>query len=236
MPSLASLLRPAAIVGLLIAAVVGTTLVSTARQDKQEALSSTERLPWHTDDPRPRFLTDREGWLRTPDEHVVEVAYDLKNGPNLSALPFRMSNWVGRDADVSNEESLPTLGADNFLFRQYWGPNNSTLWLTAIGGTKGQSFHAPTVCYVAANWSVEDRPPQYISLANGQVAARAIVAHLDTGERFVDMHWYLWTDVRREWRLGATLMRLTVPVVTTEEAAMEVGTSFAQNFFTRVVG
>jgi len=31
-------------------------------------------------------------------------------------------------------------------------------------------------------------------------------------------------------------MRLTVPVVTTEEAAMEVGTSFAQNFFTRVVG
>ena len=58
----------------------------------------------------------------------------------------------------------------------------------------------------------------------------------DSGERFVDMHWYLWTDVRREWRLGATLMRVTIPVTTTEEDALQVGTSFAQHFFTRVLG
>jgi hypothetical protein len=238
MPPLASLVRPAAIVGLLLAAVVGTTLVSTARQDKQDILATSERKPWHTEDPRPRFLTDREGWVRTPDEHVVEVAYDLKNGPNLAQVPLQMNGWVGRDAEVSNAESLPTLGADNFVFRQYWRPGDesSLLWLTTIGGTKGQSFHAPTVCYVAANWTVEDRPPQYIPVANGQVTARAIVARLDSGERFVDIHWYLWTDVRREWRLGATLMRVTVPVISTEEQALAVGTSFAQNFFTRVLG
>lgn len=91
------------------------------------------------------------------------------------------------------------------------------------------------MCYVAANWTVDDRPPQYVSVAGGNVAARAIVARLDTGERFVDMHWYLWTDVRREWRLGATLMRLTVPVLTTEEQALAVGTQFAENFFSRVL-
>jgi hypothetical protein len=236
MPSLAPAVRPAAIVGLLLAAVVGTTLVSMARQDKQEMLT-TERLPWHTEDPRPRFLMDREGWVRTPDEHVVEVAYDLKNGPNIARLPFQFSNWVGRDADVANEESLPTLGADNFLHRQYWRPGDSSaLWLTVISGTKGQSFHAPTVCYVAANWSVEERPPQYIPVANGQLGAHAILARLDTGERFVDMHWYLWTDVRREWRLGATLMRVTIPVTTSEEDALTMGADFAQNFFTRVLG
>ncbi len=237
MPSLASAVRPAAIVALLLAAVVGTTLVSMARQDKQEMLTSTERLPWHTEDPRPRFLIDREGWLRTPDEHVVEVAYDLKNGPNLERIPYQFGNWSGRDAEVSNQESLPTLGADNFVFRQYLRPeDNAVLWLTAIGSTKGQSFHTPTVCYVAANWNVEDLPPQYIRVANGQVPAHAILARLDSGERFVDMHWYLWTDVRREWRLGATLMRVTVPVTTTEEEALQVGTSFAQHFFTRVLG
>ena len=164
------------------------------------------------------------------------MAYDLKNGPNLTALPFRFSNWVGRDADVSNEESLPTLGADNFLFRQYWGPNNSTLWLTAIGGTKGQSFHAPTVCYVAANWTVEDRAPQYIPLANGQVAARAIVAHLDTGET---LRGHALVSVDRRAARVATRRHPDAADgagTTTEEAAMEVGTSFAQNFFTRVVG
>jgi len=221
----------------LLAAVVGTTLVSTARQDKQEILTSTDRLPWHTEDPRPRFLVDREGWLRTGDEHIVEVAYDLKNGPNLEQLPLQLRDWVGQDADVTNDETLPTLGADNFVFRQYWRPGDATpLWLTVIAGTKGQSFHAPTVCYVAANWNVEDRPTQYIPVANGgQVGAHAIVAKLDSGERFVDMHWYLWTDVRREWRLGATLMRVTVPVTTTEEDALAEGTAFAQSFFTRVL-
>ena len=138
MPSLASAVRPAAIVALLLAAVVGTTLVSTARQDKQEMLASTERLPWHTEDPRPRFLVDREGWLRTPDEHVVEVAYDLKNGPNLERIPYQFGNWAGRDAEVSNQETLPTLGADNFVFRQYQRPaDNAVLWLTAIGTSAG---------------------------------------------------------------------------------------------------
>jgi hypothetical protein len=235
MPSLASAIRPAAIVGLLLAAVVGTTLVSTVRQDKQEILASTERLPWHTEDPRPRFLIDREGWLRTPDEHVVETAFDLSNSPKLLQLPLQVNGWTGQDAEVTNQETLPTLGADNFLFRQYWR-GNDVLWLTAIGSTKGQSFHAPDVCFVAANWSVENRPPQHISVGNGDVAVRTIAARLDSGERFVDLHWYLWTDVRREWRLGATLMRVTVPVTTSEEDALRVGASFAESFFTRVLG
>ena len=234
MSSLANAARPAAIVVLLLAAVFGTTWVSGARQEKQEMLG--ERLPWHTDDVRPRYLMDREGWMRTSDERVIEAPFELGNSPNLLRMPLQMGTWAGRDAEVANQETLPTLGADNFLFRQYWRPDGSLLWLTAIGGTKGQSFHAPTVCYVAANWNVEDRAPQYIPTDGGPVAARTILARLDSGERFVDMHWYLWTDARREFRLGATLMRLTVPVTTTEEAAMEVGTQFAQNFFSRVVG
>ena len=74
MSSLAAAARPAAILALLLAAVVGTTLVTTARQDKQDVLSGRERLPWQTEDAAaaPRFLTDREGWLRTGDERVVE--------------------------------------------------------------------------------------------------------------------------------------------------------------------
>ena len=232
MPSLAGGVRPAAIIGLLLIAVIGTTWVSTARQDKQDLL--TERLPWQTEDAAPRFLIDTEGWMRSPDEHIVETTYDLKNGPNLEKLPLRLGNWAGRDADVSNQETLPTLGADNFLFRQYWR-GNDVVWLTTIGSTKGQSFHAPTVCYVAANWNVEDLPSQPIALGNGRVAAHAIRATLDSGEKFIDMHWYLWTDVRREWRLGATLMRVTIPVTTTEQQALQVGSEFATNFFSRVL-
>jgi hypothetical protein len=232
MPSLAAAARPAAIIGLLLIAVVGTTWVSTARQDKQDML--TERLPWQTEDARPRFLIDTEGWMRSPDEHIVETAHDLSNGPNLATIPLRLGTWSGRDAEVTNQETLPTLGADNFVFRQYWR-GNDVVWLTTIGGTKGQSFHAPTICYVAANWNVEDLPSQPIPIANGQVAAHAIRATLDSGDKFIDMHWYLWTDVRREWRLGATLMRVTIPVTGTEQQALQVGSEFASNFFVRVL-
>jgi hypothetical protein len=236
MPALAAAVRPAAIIVLLVVAVAGTVWVSSARQEKQDLIDSgRERLPWHTEELRPRFLTDREGWMRTPDEHIVETPFDLRNTPAINQLPLQFGAWAGRDAEVANQETLPLLGAEQFLFRQYWRADGSLLWMTTIAGTKGQSFHAPTVCYVAANWTVEDRPPQYIPVGDSQVAARTIVAQLDSGERFVDMHWYLWTDVRREWRLGATLIRLTVPVDTTEEAAMTVGTQFAQNFFTRVL-
>jgi hypothetical protein len=215
-------------------AVLGTNWVSMARQDKQDLLVARDRLPWH-EEVQPRFLTDREGWSRTSDEHIVETRFDLSNSPSLLQMPLRMAEWAGRDAPVANEESLPTLGAENFMFRQYWRADNAYLFMTAIGGTKGQSFHAPTVCYVAANWNVEDRPHVYVPVDGGQVAARAILARLDTGEQFVDMHWYLWTDVRREWRLGGTLMRVTVPVTTTEQEALQVGTEFAGNFFTRVL-
>ncbi len=233
MPTLAAAVRPAAIIGLLLAAVAGTTWVSTARQGKQALLA--ERLPWRTEDTRPRFLVDREGHVRTPDEHVVETWFDLSNSPNLAQLPFQVREWAGRDAEITNAEALPTLGADNFLFRQYWRADGSLIWLTAIGSTKGQSFHAPDICFVAANWTVFTRAPQGIPVGDGTIAARSIVAQLDSGERFVDLHWYLWTDVRREWRLGATLMRVTVPVTTTEDAAVAVGTAFAEQFFARVL-
>jgi hypothetical protein len=233
MPSLAAAVRPAAIIGLLLLAVAGTTWVSTARQDKQELL--TEQLPWRTEDSRPRFLVDREGHVRTADEHVVETPFDLSNSPNLLKVPYEVREWMGRDAPITNEEALPTLGADNFMFRQYWRADQSVLWLTAIGSTRGQSFHAPDICFVAANWNVLTRPPQDIPVSGGKVAARTILAQLDTGERFVDLHWYLWTDVRREWRLGATMIRVTVPVTTTEEAAVAVGTQFAENLFSRVL-
>ena len=236
MPSLAAQLRPTALIGLLLAAVVGTTLVTMARQDKQDLITSKERLPWQMEAARPRFLIDREGHIRTPDERVVETAFDLSNSPRLLDLPLQLGEWDGRDAPIANAEALPTLGADNFLFRQYWRADGSVLWLTGIGSTRGQSFHAPDICFVAANWTVQTAPPQEISVGDGKVAARAILATLDTGERFVDVHWYLWTDVRREWRLGATLMRVTVPVVTTEEAALAVGAQFARNFFGRVLG
>ncbi|HZU05997.1 MAG TPA: exosortase-associated EpsI family protein [Chloroflexota bacterium] len=235
MSALATAVRPAAIVALLLAAVAGTVWVSLARQEKQALLVSRERLPWQTEEARPRFLIDREGWMRTPDEHVVETTFDLSNSPSLLQIPYQLNGWTGRDAEVTNGETLPTLAADYFLFRQYWRPDGAFLWLTAIGSTRGQSFHAPTVCYVAANWTVEDRPPVYVPVGDDQIALRAITAQLDSGERFVDVHWYLWTDVRREWRLGATLMRLTVPVVTTEEQARAVAAEFAKNFFSRVL-
>jgi len=216
----------------LLFAVVGTTWVSTARQDKQDLL--TEKQPWQTDDAQPRFLIDTEGWMRSPDEHIVETTHDLSNGPNLATIPLGMGSWAGHDEQVTNQETLPTLGADNFVFRQYQR-GNDVVWLTTIGSTKGQSFHAPTVCYVAANWNVEDLPSQPIAVGSSQVAAHAIRATLDSGDKFIDMHWYMWTDSRREWRLGATLMRVTIPVTTTEQQALQVGADFASNFFSKVL-
>ena len=101
----------------------------------------------------------------------METAFDLSNSPKLVQLPFQVNGWSGQDIEVTNQEALPTLGADNFMFRQYWR-GNDVLWLTAIGSTKGQSFHAPDICFVAANWSPERGTAGTGSVSTGSSSCR----------------------------------------------------------------
>jgi hypothetical protein len=175
------------------------------------------------------YVMDREGWLRTEDERLVRTAYDLRNGPNLAAVPFEIGDWVGIDLPITNLETFPTLDADNIVYRGYYRPaDGAMLLLSLIGSTRGQSFHHSLVCYQWASWPAEDRGTVPVALASGDVVLRFVVGLDPAGPKQTDLHFYLWPNARRAWEDGATQVRVTGIDVQGEEAAVAAARDFAR--------
>jgi hypothetical protein len=177
------------------------------------------------------YVMDREGWIRTADARLVLTTYDLRNGPNLGAVPLVFDNWVGEELPITNLETFPTLDAEHLVHRVYRAADGRMIVLSLIGGTKGQSFHHPLICYQWANWPAEDWETTAISLGGSDVILRVIVGRDPEGPAQVDLHWYLWPNDRRDWGDGATQIRVTALAVNGEQQALADARAFARNFF-----
>src|SRR4051812_21840875 len=64
-------------------------------------------------------VMDREAYMITADTRVVRTQYDLHNGSNLDAVPYRLGDWQGADEPITNQEVFPTLDADHIIHRRY---------------------------------------------------------------------------------------------------------------------
>jgi Protein of unknown function (DUF3485) len=179
------------------------------------------------------YVMDREAWSRTDDARLVLTTYDLRNGPNLSAVPMQIGNWVGQDLVITNEETFPTLDAEQIVYRGYTNPDGQVLVLSLIGSTRGQSFHHPLVCYEWASWPAEDHGTTVVPTTDGDVVMRVVVGRDPDGPAQVDLHAYLWPNDRREWSDGATQIRVTALASKDEDTALEAARSFARLLFSR---
>jgi hypothetical protein len=179
------------------------------------------------------YVMDREAWSRTDDARLVLTTYDLRNGPNLSAVPMQIGNWAGKDLVITNEETFPTLDAEQIIYRGYTNPDGQVLVLSLIGGTRGQSFHHPLVCYEWASWPAEDRGTTVVPMTDGDVVMRVVVGRDPDGPAQVDLHAYLWPNDRREWSDGATQIRVTALASQDEATALEAARGFAGLLFSR---
>src|SRR5262249_52415033 len=132
------------------------------------------------------YVMDREGWLKTADARLVRTTYDLSTGPNLLALPYDLGAWHGEDWVITNDETFPTLDPDWLVYRGYRRGEDHVLVFSVVGGTKGQSFHHPLVCYQWANWRAEDRGTETIAVGDANVVLRSVVGYDPDGPAQVD--------------------------------------------------
>ena len=177
------------------------------------------------------YVMDREGWLRTDDARLVLTTYDLRNGPNLAAVPLQLGDWTGQDLPVTNLETFPTLNADHLVYRGYTNSAGRMLILSLVGSTRGQSFHHPLICYAWASWPAEDRGTVALPVGDSDVVLRYVVGYDPEGPAQVDLHWYLWPNDRRDWGDGATQVRVTALATVSEEQALADAREFAQLLF-----
>lgn len=179
------------------------------------------------------YVMDREAWSRTDDARLVLTTYDLRNGPNLRAVPMQIGTWTGKDLVITNEETFPTLDAEQIVYRGYTNPDGDVLVLSLVGGSKGQSFHHPLVCYEWASWPAEDHGTTVVPTTDGDVVMRVVVGRDPDGPAQVDLHAYLWPNDRREWSDGATQIRVTALATPDEDKALETARGFARLLFSR---
>ena len=215
-------LRPAALLRApLLIALVATWLLLP------DAPAAQARGLWQ--------VMDREAYMITADTRVVRTQYDLRNGDNLKAVPYRLGGWRGSDETITNQEVFPTLEADHLVHRRYADGEGHSLLLTLIGGTKGQSFHHPLICYQRAGWPTEDWGTETFSVPGGTVVMRAVVGKDPSNPWQADLHGFLWPTTSRGWEHGATMIRVTTYVRGDAIAdAFAVGKRFARHLFAEV--
>ncbi len=177
------------------------------------------------------YVMDREGWIRTDDSRLVLTTYDLHDGPNLAAVPFQIGDWTGQDLVITNEETFPTLDAEQIVYRGYSRADGQMLVFSLVGGTRGQSFHHPLVCYQWAGWDTEDWGTTSIPIDDGEVVMRVVVGRDPDGPAQIDLHAYLWPNDSRDWADGATQIRVTALATQGEDQALEAARSFARLLF-----
>jgi hypothetical protein len=181
------------------------------------------------------YVMDREAYLRTPDARMVRTTYDLQNGPNLAAFPMQVGDWVGQELPITNLETFPTLDADNIVYRGYVrDADGGMVIFSLVGGTKGQSFHHPLVCYEWAQWPTEDLGTTTVPAPGGDVVLRQVVGVDPAGPRQLDLSFYLWPDDSRDWGKGATQVRITGVAYDGDTKALGWARDFARLLFADV--
>lgn len=180
-------------------------------------------------------VMDREAYMITGDTRVVRTQYNLRNGENLRAVPYQLGRWHGADETITNRETFPQLEADHLIHRRYTDDSGRAVLLTLVGGSKGQSFHHPLICYQRAGWPTQDWGVETIPVPGGSVVMRAVVGKDPHGPWQADMHGFLWPTTSRGWEHGATMIRVTVLMRGDAiEDAYAVGRRFARHFFAEV--
>lgn len=226
--------RHAALAAVLLIAGIATLLLSLphpAPALPPPAVSSTA-VTFRT------YLIDVAGWYQiTPDESAVVSLIDLSLD-GLKTLPTAIGGWTGSpytlDAAVGDWFQDP----DVALSSLYRDDRGRELWLSVFGSRGLKSYvlfeHTPITSYPAAGWRVLENGVVPVSSGTHKMSVQRALLTRDA-ERRVVLYWYLWSDFNRDPEQGILAVRLHLPVLTTDQDALEAGADFLRSLFPQVI-
>jgi hypothetical protein len=172
------------------------------------------------------FFADAEGWYRiTPDETAVVSPYRLTLDALPDSLPMQLGEWHGVDLpngpEIDEWFDEPVVAVQ----RAYTGPNGQVVWLALFGHRGPQSFHlfehTPASCYPLSGWAMTAEDRDTITLGRGKINAQRGFAQ-NGSQRLVVLYWYLWDNPQRNPDDGVLSIRVSAPVVESEELTLQM--------------
>ena len=171
--------------------------------------------------------------------------------PLASTIPAAMAGYSGRDLEIPMEE-VRVAGVTDYLFRVYERPKAEvvapiTLYVGYYASqARGRTIHSPRNCLPGAGWEALAAQREVLSTPDGpRVVNRYLIQRGD--ERALVLYWYqgrgrteaneyavkwdLLRDAALRGRSEEALVRVLVPVTTSEEEAFRVAARVAQGTF-----
>jgi EpsI family protein len=167
----------------------------------------------------------------------------------LSALPFAIDAWSGRDAAPLADDVVAQLGVDDYINRRYARTGGGSVGLYVgyyASQRQGDTIHSPQNCLPGAGWRPVASRTAELPAAGGTLRVNEYVIQKGF-DRQVVFYWYqgrgrvvaneyankalLMLDAARLNRTNGGLVRIIAPVATTTDAAVAELSAFVSALF-----
>jgi EpsI family protein len=159
--------------------------------------------------------------------------------PLAVAVPHALDGIAGEDVVVASDEAQ-VAGFTDYVLRSYPLETEAAPWLTAYVGyyasqTRGRTIHSPKNCLPGAGWEALENRATTIALSGGGTAVVNRYLLQREGQRVLVLYWYqgrgrvahdeyqvkwdLMRDAALKRRSDEALVRIVVPIVTSEDAS-----------------
>lgn len=169
--------------------------------------------------------------------------------PLSAAVPDRFEGFSSAPIEVSEGEAS-TAGFTDYLLRGYDRKGDAAVpWMTVYVGyyesqTQGRTIHSPKNCLPGSGWEALENRSEVLALPDGGHATVNRYVLQREGERALVLYWYqgrgrvrhneylvkwdLLRDAALKRRSDEALVRVVVPITTTEEASFEAAERMAR--------
>ncbi len=174
---------------------------------------------------------------------ALPAAEALVSRRPLYMFPTEIGPWKGFDLRLG-AETLNVLGVDDYLNRAYSRADGAQLWLY-IGYYRsqrhGDAIHSPKNCLPGSGWQPVESGRIELAFGGNKIEAnRYLVAkgldrqlvlywYQSNGRIVASEYWckfYLLVDAVTRNRTDGSLVRISMPVASSQEAAMEQAAGF----------
>jgi len=174
--------------------------------------------------------------------------------PLDQAIPLRLADMVGRDTTITEAE-LEVVGVTSYVLRRYGNDleargEDFSLYVGYYDSqAQGRTIHSPKNCLPGAGWEPIGSSLAVIPTASGPVTinryliqngtSRAVVLYWYQGRGRVAaseyaVKWHLLRDAALHGRTEEALVRIAVPVRTTEDEAYDLAARVAEQLIPSV--
>ncbi|HEY3414276.1 MAG TPA: EpsI family protein [Armatimonadota bacterium] len=185
--------------------------------------------------------------VRMADSMKVPDAYSHNVG--LTQLPLAVGEWTCKQNEDLDKLSLDLLKPDDYVFREYRDPIGWPLSFLVVYGHLKQSFHSPGFCLPGGGWQIMEKSDEPVAEGGLPIEMnRFLIQRVIDGHDYKQVVLYCFVQgdnatpslMKHNWNLlmahfqqkrrTGALVRVIIPVVSTEDVAL----ARAKDFITRI--